>query len=362
MWRQAGFGVMTAAVVFGVACKQEAPKEQPRQVVDERAEAAVAVPVDRARLAAFSVLPAEMTSDANPLTEEKIALGRTLYFDPRLSKNHDISCNSCHGLDTFGVDNKQFSEGHQGQLGGRNSPTVYNAALHIAQFWDGREPTVEAQAKGPILNPVEMANTEEKVIATLKSIPEYVEMFRKAFPEAKDPVTYDNVANAIGAFERRLVTPSRWDDFLNGDEDALTAAEKKGLDDFMAVGCTTCHSGSNLGGSMYQKVGLLKPWPNQDDLGRFDVTRQEQDKFFFKVPSLRNVAKTAPYFHDGSVESLEEAVKMMASHQLGRELTADQTKSIVAFLGALTGELPSDYIQPPKLPESTDKTPKPDPS
>jgi cytochrome c peroxidase len=316
--------------------------------------------VDPVRLAAFQPLPAEMVSTDHPITEPKVTLGRMLYFEKRLSKGQDLSCNSCHGLDTYGADGKVVSPGHKQQNGTRNSPTVYNAALHFAQFWDGREPTVEAQFKGPLTNPVEMASDEKRVLAVLNSMPEYVDSFKKAFPDDKDAVTFVNVGKAIGAFERKLVTPGRWDKFLGGDKTALTDPEKIGLNAFLDTGCLACHSGPALGGTMFQKAGLIAPWPNQKDQGRFDLTKKDDDKMMFKTPSLRNVAKTAPYFHDGSVASLEEAVKIMAKLQLGRDLPADQAKSITTFLEALTGDLPTELIKEPTLPASTKKTPKAD--
>jgi cytochrome c peroxidase len=319
------------------------------------------VEVDSAKLKMFSPVPAVVESPDNPITEEKVALGRMLYYETRLSKGQDHSCNSCHGLNTFGVDGKPVSEGHKGVNGTRNSPTVYNAAGHIAQFWDGRAPTVEEQAKGPVMNPVEMAMPSEKyVLGVLKSMPGYVEAFKKAFPEEKDPVTFDNMAKAIGVFERKLATPSRWDKFLEGDQSALTEAEKAGFNKFMDAGCQTCHNGAYLGGSMFQKVGIVEPYPDTKDLGRYDVTKQDADKFVFKVPSLRNIEKTAPYYHDGSVATLETGVKTMAEYQLGKQLTDEEVASIVTWLKSLTGEIPADYVQEPALPASTSKTPKPD--
>lgn len=309
------------------------------------------VTVDATKLALFAALPADMGSGQNPSTPEKIALGRMLYFDARLSKSGQISCNSCHGLDTFGVDGQPTSPGHDGQRGGRNSPTVYNAAAHVAQFWDGRAADVEAQAKGPILNPIEMAMPDEAtVVATLKGIPAYVDAFKAAFPGEADPVTYDNLARAIGAFERGLVTPSRWDKLLAGDDTALTDEEKQGFVDFVDAGCASCHNGALVGGAMYMKLGLVNPWPNLADDGRFAVTQAETDKGVFKVPSLRNIAKTGPYFHDGSVATLEDAVKKMGHHQVGKELSDAQVASIVTWLGTLTGEAPLAYIQRPTLP------------
>ncbi len=319
------------------------------------------VTVDADKLRVFAVLPASMESASNPLTEAKVALGRMLYYEARLSKGQDISCNTCHALTAYGAEGEAVSTGHKGQKGTRNAPTVYNAAGHLAQFWDGRSPTVEDQAKGPILNPIEMAMADQsRALAVLKSMPEYVKAFRTAFPGEKDPVTYDNVGKAIGGFERKLVTSSRWDKFLGGDPRALTDAEKAGLNRYLDVGCHGCHDGIYLGGSMFQKLGVVKPWGSAKDLGRFAVTKQDADKMLFKVPTLRNVEKTAPYYHDGSVPTLPDAVSLMAEHQLGRQLGANDVTSIVTFLKALTGELPAEYIKAPSLPKSTAKTPKPD--
>jgi cytochrome c peroxidase len=316
--------------------------------------------VDAARLDVFKPLPAVMESGTNPLTEEKVSLGRMLYYDARLSRGQDVSCNSCHELSKYGVDQGPVSEGFKGQKGARNSPTTYNAAGHFVQFWDGRAATVEEQAKGPILNPVEMGMKSQKdVLAVIKSMPDYVVAFKAAFPGQKDPVTYDNVGNAIGAFERKLVTTSRWDKFLAGDQAALTEPEKAGLVTFLDTGCQTCHSGMYVGGSMFQKLGAAKPWPDSHDTGRFGVTKQEMDMMVFKVPTLRNIEKTAPYYHDGSVATLEQAVTKMGEHQLGKQLSASQVASIVTFLKSMTGEIPAEYIKQPQLPASTSKTPKP---
>jgi cytochrome c peroxidase len=285
-----------------------------------------------------------------------------LYFDVRLSKSQTISCNTCHDLSKYGVDGAPTSEGHKKQRGTRNAPTVYNAGNHIAQFWDGRAATLEEQAKGPVLNPVEMAMKDEAaVVAVLESIPGYLPLFKKAFPGQDKPITYDNMAKAIGAFERTLVTPSRFDTYLAGDAKALTEAEKAGLAKFIEVGCTACHMGEGLGGGMFQKLGLVKPVPGLRDFGRFEATKQEADKFFFKVPSLRNVEKTGPYLHDGSLATLEETVAFMGTYQLGKELKKEEVDSIVTFLKATTGELPKDTKPPRPLP-SGKTTPKPDPT
>jgi cytochrome c peroxidase len=344
-----------------VACHQEEPAPHKKPKV-EAPPAPAGVQIDSAKLALFAPLPDAMEAKTNPLTEDKTSLGRTLYFDPRLSKNHDISCNSCHDLEKYGVDGKDVSDGHRAQKGSRNSPTVYNAAAQFVQFWDGRAETVEDQAKGPMLNPLEMAMpSDSRVVDTLKSMPGYVDAFKKAFPDDAEPVTFDNLAKAIGAFERKLVTRSKWDNFLKGDKTALSDDEKKGFNKFVDVGCATCHMGALVGGTMYQKLGNVKPWPNQKDKGRGQVTKSPSDDMMFKVSQLRNVQHTAPYFHDASAKTLEEAVKMMATYQLGKELPDEDVKSIVTWLDTLSGLIPTDYVKKPTLPASTPKTPKPDP-
>jgi cytochrome c peroxidase len=295
-----------------------------------------------------------MEASNNPLTEEKINLGRMLYYDKRLSTAGDVACNTCHLLDKYGVDGTPTSTGHKGQKGNRNAPTVYNAAGHFVQFWDGRAQDVEAQAKGPVLNPVEMAMPSEKVVvAKLKSIPGYAAAFKAAFPDDKNPVSYENMAKAIGAFERRLVTPSKWDKFLGGDQAALTDAEKAGFNKFVEVGCQACHAGAYVGGSMYQKLGAVTPWDDTSDLGRFAVTKQDADRMMFKVPGLRNIEKTGPYYHHGGIATLEDAVREMAEHQLGKKLTDPDVQSIVTWLKTLTGEVPAEYVKEPELPKSS---------
>ncbi len=295
----------------------------------------------------FGTLPKVAENKDNPITDEKVALGKALYFDTILSKNQTESCNTCHNLDTYGVDNNPVSPGDKkGTFGGRNSPTVLNAALHIAQFWDGREPDVEAQAGGPVLNPVEMGMSSDKeVVERLSKVDAYKEMFAKAFPNDKVAITYDNMKKAIGAFERKLITPSRFDDYLAGNDAALSDMEKKGLKLFIDKGCTACHNGAVLGGTTFQKFGVFGNYwdltkSKKIDNGKFDVTKNEADKYVFKTPSLRNVAKTYPYFHDGSVAELDNAVKIMAKAQLNQDLTDDETKAIVAYLNSLTGKIP----------------------
>ncbi|NOZ47030.1 MAG: cytochrome-c peroxidase [Chlorobi bacterium] len=309
---------------------------------------------------AKTIMPALPVVNITPKDEALITLGKSLYFDTRLSLNNTISCNSCHNLSTYGVDNNSLSFGVGGKLGVRNSPTVLNAFLHISQFWDGREPDVEAQAKGPVLNPVEMAMHDSiMVVDRISSIPGYNSTFEKTFGETG--VTYDKIAKAIGAFERTLVTPSPYDEFINGNGNALTAAEKKGLETFINAGCITCHISTTIGGNMFQKFGLVKQpyWEytksEKIDNGRFDVTKNENDKYFFKVPSLRNIVHTYPYFHDGSVWDLKEAVKIMALLELGKELNNEETESIVTFLNALTGEIPKSALELPLLPVYQEK-------
>lgn len=307
------------------------------------------VQVKQGALKLFRPLPEAVSSPSNPLTEAKVALGRKLYYDSRLSLGQDISCNTCHPLERYGADGLPVSIGHKGQRGARNAPSVYNAAGQVAQFWDGRAPNVEEQAKGPVLNPVEMGQPDEaRVTAVLKSIAGYADLFKRAFPDQAQPVTFGNLARAIGAFERRLLTPSRWDRFLKGDGGALSEAEKAGFNKFVESGCAACHQGAYVGGNAFQKAGLVHPWPNTADLGRYQVTRKDGDKFLFKVPSLRNVTRTAPYFHDGSEPTLEGAIRKMAYHQVGRKLADADVRSIAAWLETLTGEIPAAYIRRPE--------------
>ncbi|MGV3531636.1 MAG: cytochrome-c peroxidase, partial [Chthoniobacteraceae bacterium] len=266
-------------------------------------------------------------------TPELVALGRTLFFDVRLSANNSQSCNTCHAVDRGlgGVDNEATSLGAFGQRGGRNSPTVLNAGFHVSQFWDGRAGDLAEQAKGPILNPIEMAMpSEEAVVEKLSQIPEYVTDFAKVFGPEEKPLTYDNIAKAIAAFERTLITRDRFDDFLKGEAKALNDLELQGLQTFVNVGCVSCHNGPTLGGSQFQKLGLVNPYETKD-MGRYDVTKDEADKFKFKVPSLRNIAITGPYFHDGAKVTLEETIREMSWLQLGKKLEDAEVKAIRAF-------------------------------
>lgn len=277
---------------------------------------------------------------------EQIALGKQLFFDRRLSRDRDTSCSSCHPLDRGGVDHRATSVGTAGRVGTRNAPTVYNAARQVAQFWDGRAATLEEQARGPLTSERELAAAPDELVATVRAIPGYAAGFARAFPG--QPIDLDRVTAALAAFERTLVTPARWDRYLRGERSALSAAEVHGARVFADVGCVQCHTGELVGGAMFQKVGGQLPWPNQRDQGRYAVTHLPADRMVFKVPSLRNVAVTGPYFHDGSVSDLREAVRMMARHQLGFELEPDEVVAIVTWLGALTGESPD--ATPPALP------------
>jgi cytochrome c peroxidase len=286
-----------------------------------------------------------------PQDPNRVRLGRLLFHDTRLSKNREISCATCHVLTRFGIDGKVVSTGFAGRHGTRNAPSVFNAATHIAQFWDGRAADVEAQAPVPITNPVEMAMpNEQAVVDALSVVPRYVEMFRTAFPTDEHPISLKNVGEAIGAFERGLVTTSRWDKFVAGDHASLTPNEKKGLRLFMQRGCISCHMGPDVGGASFQKLGVVYPWPNQADQGRADLTHFPADKMVFKVPSLKNIAETAPYFHDGSTINLETAIQLMGHYELGIELPKDEINSMAAWMRSMTGESDPAYIAIPQLP------------
>ena len=311
-------------------------------------------------LDSFLSLPERFDTPANPATDAKIALGRMLFFDRRLSENGRLACHGCHDLKGFGADGRMVSLGHVGQPGRRNSPTVYNSAGFVAQFWDGRSPNVEDQSKQPVLNPVEMAMPDaSRVVGTLGAIPGYVRLFETAFPEARPAVTYDNMALAIGAFERGLVTPGPFDAFLRGDAGALGPEPRAGFRRFVELGCAGCHNGPALGGQTFEAIGHIRPYPDETDLGRFEVTGQDADRQAFRVPGLRNVAKTAPYYHDGGIATLEEAVRSMATHQLGIELAPEDQDAILTFLDALTGVPPADYIEKPELPPDGEAMPPP---
>ncbi len=333
-------------------------KEEVAAPVEEAAESEIVY--EAKMLASFKPLPASVPHEGYELSDELVDLGRMLYYEDRLSISQEMSCNSCHPLDAYGVDGVQFSPGHDGNPVGRNSPTVYNAALHLSQFWDGRAADVEEQAKGPILAGGEMGMPNpEYVLRVLDSIPGYLPLFEAAFPDDDDPLNYENVGTAIGAFERKLMTPGAFDDLLNGDDSALTDQEKHGLALFVNTGCTTCHYGTAVGGERYAVMGQVKPYPGLTDEGRVAVTGSSVDKYAFKVPSLLNISETSPYLHDGSITDLNELVSIMAEYQLAKELTTDEVTDIVAFLNVLTGEIPTEYIAVPEFPESGADTPAP---
>lgn len=318
----------------------------------------------RAR-ALFEPIPEQVPETAgNALTPEKIELGKMLYFDPRLSESHAISCNSCHNMGLAGVDVSETSIGHRWQFGPRNAPTVLNARFNTAQFWDGRAKDLQEQAGGPLVNPSEMGTTEGHVVEQLSGIPGYAEPFAAAFPDDADPISFANVADAIAAFEDTLLTPNApFDRYLRGDENALDEQQKSGLELFMSRGCAGCHNGINVGGGQYAAFGVVEK-PGAEflppaDKGRFAVTQTPSDEYVFKVPTLRNIALTAPYFHTGKSWDLEQAVAVMGVSQLGSELASEEVKDITAFMHALTGEQPR--IEYPELPPSTVDTPRPKP-
>ncbi|WP_125722641.1 cytochrome-c peroxidase [Flavobacterium ustbae] len=298
---------------------------------------------------ASSLFQSVSTLPEENISQEKIDLGKKLFYDKALSKNGTISCNSCHNLATYGVDNKSLSVGDTKELGERNSPTVIYASLHSMQFWDGRAKNVEEQAKGPLLNPVEHSIPDAAFLEKkLRGIPEYQAMFKKVYPKDKEPITFDNLANAIGAFERRLIPKSKFDDYLDGNESALNDQEKRGLNNFIDNKCITCHSGIALGGQMFQKFGVYGDYAKvtgskKVDKGLFNLTKKDGDLYMFKVPSLRNVEKTGPYFHDGSVASLNEAVKMMGKLQLNINISDKQATDMTAFLKTLTADVDAKY-------------------
>lgn len=297
----------------------------------------------------------------NEATPDKLELGKMLYFEPRLSKSGLISCNTCHNVGMGGADFQQTSTGHGWKQGPRNAPTVLNSVFNVAQFWDGRAKNLAEQAKGPVQAGVEMNNAPDNVVKTLNSMPEYVALFKKSFPEQKDPVTFDNMAKAIEVFEATLLTPhSKFDAFLKGDATALNQDEKDGLKLFVANDCSSCHGGVNMGGDAYHPLGVVNKPSDKiiaGDKGRFAITQAKQDEFFFKSPSLRNIELTSPYFHSGVVWDLEEAVAVMNDSQIGADLKDDDIRKIVAFLKTTTGKQPE--VTYPILPAPTHATPKP---
>jgi cytochrome c peroxidase len=317
----------------------------------------------------WQALPSKAPEPAdNPTTPEKVALGKLLYHDPRLSSSGTVACASCHNVMAGGEDNRGGSVGVKGQVGGRSAPTVWNSAFNSVQFWDGRAPSLEAQAKGPVTNPIEMGmKSWDDVVVRLKTIPDYPGLFAKAFPGA-DAVSADNAAKAIAAYERTLITPnSAYDKFANGDASALNEQQQRGLKTFAEVGCVSCHSGPAFNGpALPQGTGFYQKFPAHEngafeaqydflkDAGRFETTKKEEDRHFYKVPTLRNIALTAPYFHNGKVKTLDTAVRVMGRTQLDKDLTPAQVDDIVAFLNALTGQFPKQEL--PQLPGYAGKT------
>ncbi len=326
-------------------------------------------------LSALQALPKKVPTPAdNPQSVVKVELGKALYFDPRLSKDGTISCNSCHNVMSGGDDGRPVGVGIMGQRGGRGSPTVWNSAFNTVQFWDGRAASLEDQAKGPLTNPIEMGmESHDAVMARVKKIPGYTEMFKKAFPKDKEPVSIDNLARAIASFERTLVTPdSAFDLYKSGNKKALSPAAIRGMVLVHQVGCTSCHGGANFNGEGFKMgEGNYQPFPQVpgsafdkqydllSDKGRYEVTKKDEDKNLWRVPTWRNVALTAPYFHNGKVKTLDEAVRVMAKTQLDMELKEDQVSDVVAFLNALTGKIPT--IVAPKLPQLANETLTPEP-
>jgi len=298
----------------------------------------------------------------NPMTPAKVELGKMLYFDPRLSSNGTVSCFTCHNVMEGGDDHRPTSIGVHGQAGGRNAPTVWNAAFLSAQFWDGRAPTLEDQAKGPPANPIEMGMVDlDATVNRIKMIPGYKAYFDQAFG-GKDSITMNNAARAIASYERTLITPnSAYDKYVKGDKKAMTAQQVRGMETFASSGCTACHSGANFAGpTLPVGTGFLQKFPTftnntyvttyqlMNDAGRMNVTHNEADKNMWRVPTLRNLVYTAPYMHNGSVKSLDDAVRVMARTQLDLDLSQDQVSDLVAFLEALTGEFPEQTM--PRLP------------
>ena len=308
------------------------------------------------RLATELIKPIESATITEP---EKVELGKKLWFDPRLSMSGFISCNSCHNLSTGGSDNLPTSIGHNWQEGPINSPTVLNSSLNVAQFWDGRAANLQEQAGGPIANPMEMASTHVLAVDVINSIPQYREEFAKVYGSAE--VTIDNITDAIAVFEETLVTPnSRFDQWLKGDDKAITEQELAGYNTFKSIGCVACHNGPAAGGTSFQRMGVVEPYQTTNPAeGRAAVTGKDADRFTFKVPTLRNVELTYPYFHDGAYWTLEEATDVMARLQLGRQLEDEEISNVVAFLKTLTGDQPTFTM--PILPPSTNNTPRPQP-
>jgi cytochrome c peroxidase len=301
-------------------------------------------------------LPASMPSEQNPITPEKVKLGKILFYESRISIDGTVSCARCHPISLYAADGLKKAIGNNCKENPRNSPTLFDAAAQISQHWIGNRTSVEDQARQSVTGPPSFGMpSNESVEKVLKSMKEYVSLFKAAFPGEKDPVTVDNLAKAIGAFERTLMTPAPFDAFVKGDPKALTGQQKRGLQTFFETGCMTCHFSPYVGGQMYQKFGVFEPYWNYTksekiDEGIFAVTKNEADKYVFKVPVLRNVAETLPYFHDGSVDKLGDAVRIMGKIQLLKDLSKEQVADITVFFASLTGQIPDDVMRVPLLP------------
>jgi cytochrome c peroxidase len=357
----------TSLGLLAVACGQSPETVAVPAETGNRAEPELAASTDplilqaREIFAPIPIQPPELPG--NPATTEKVALGAKLYFDPRLSATHSISCGSCHNIGLGGADNSPSSAGFHGTRGARNSPTVFNSVFNFVQFWDGRAKDLEEQAGGPMVNPVEMASPKQHVAEQLAALPAYRDHFARAFPGDKDVVSLANAQKAIAVFEATLITPNApFDNFLRGDAAALDASQKAGLSLFIDKGCTTCHGATNVGGTMYAKFGVVESpdakYLPADDKGRGAITGSADDDYFFKVPTLRNIALTSPYFHTGSEQDLSKVVDVMAQVQLGQVFSPAENAQVVAFLTSLTGDQPRIVV--PQLPASDARSPLPD--
>ncbi|MFK7990184.1 MAG: cytochrome-c peroxidase [Sandaracinaceae bacterium] len=340
-----------------VGCGEDTPAEEPTPTPAEEEPEAAPTPLREVVGEHFTTL-----EPAADIDRGKVMLGRALFHDRRLSGDETLSCATCHSLDHGGAEPRRVSTGIRGQQGPINSPTVLNAVHNFRQFWDGRAADLREQAAGPVTNPIEMGGDWEVILERLRGDEELVAQFTAAYGE--DSVSQENIIDAIARYEEFLVTPAAFDRWLGGEDDALNEQQQRGLRTFVEMGCTTCHRGVNLGGDSYQRMGLVNNYFErrggdvlEADLGRFNQTQEENDRHMFKVPTLRNIEQTSPYFHDGSEAELSGAVRTMGWAQLGRDLTDEQVGDIVAFLGALTGELPEDAALP-----GADEAPADDPS
>lgn len=342
--------ILAIGILLITSCAQNASTGESENVDS------AAIKLQTQAAATFGTLPDTAFNVDNPITAEKVLLGKTLYFDNRLSRNEVQSCNSCHNLATYGVDNLPTSPGNDGVNGTRNSPTTIHSAFQFVQFWDGRNKDVEEQAGGPVMNPVEMGMPDEKlVIERLSNNEGYKTLFAKAFPDDENPISFDNVRKAIGAFERTLMPKAPFDSFLAGDLTAIDSTAKLGLQTFINKGCIACHIGPGVGGGMFQKFALYGNYwdythSNAIDSGRVIVTKNPADLYVFKTSMLRNIEKTYPYFHDGSVKELKEAIKIMGKTELNQDLSDEEIQNIEAFLITLTSPLNADQIATPTLP------------